>query len=188
MSEGDRLLHWSIDALEDAHIAYMICGSLASSVYGEARATNDVDMVIDPTSQQLDIFLHKAPSSFYVSVDAATDALARRGMFNVIDPATGMKVDFVIRKERPFSVQELGRRKRISFSEREAYFASPEDVVLTKLEWAALGGSDRQLEDAAHIIRIQAKSLDVTYLRWWGSELGVSAVLEKLLKSMPPDA
>jgi len=188
VSEGDRLLRWAIDALEAGQIAYMICGSLASSVYGEARATNDVDVVIDPNSEQLDRFLSKVPSSFYVSHEGAAGALAQRGMFNIIDPHTGSKIDLVIRKARPFSIQELKRRRSIPFFDKTAYFASPEDIILSKLELAARGSSQRQVEDASHVARLQAKSLDVAYLRHWASELGVAVSLEKVLKSVPPDA
>ena len=176
------LLRWAIDALEVGQVPYMICGSLASSVYGEARATNDVDVVIDPTSEQLKRFLSSVPPTFYVSHEAAASALAQRRMFNVIDPGTGGKIDLVIRKSRSFSIQELERRRRIPFSGKMAYFASPEDIILSKLEWASLGSSQRQVEDAAHVARIQAKSLDVAYLRRWAGELGVAATLETVLK------
>ena len=187
MNEDDRLLRWVVEALERSKIAYMICGSLASSLYGRARATNDVDVVIDPTTKQLDEFLRCVPEPYYVSPEAATDALARRGMFNAVDPPVGAKVDLVIRKERSFSVQELSRRRRLSFTSGTAFFASPEDVILSKLEWAGLGGSDRQLDDAAHVVRVQGSALDVDYLRRWANDLGVSKSLELVLNSMPSD-
>lgn len=54
------------------------------------------------------------------------------------------------------------------------FVASPEDVIVAKLEWAKLGGSQRQIEDAAAIMRIQGDALDQSYLENWISELELS--------------
>ena len=79
----------------------MIAGSVASSHHGEPRSTQDIDLVIDPTREQLTRFLDGLePSRFYV--DDALAALASRSRFNVIEPATGFKADFVIRKDHRF--------------------------------------------------------------------------------------
>jgi predicted nucleotidyltransferase len=40
-------------ALEGSGVPYMLTGSLASSLYGVPRATNDIDFVISPTRAQL---------------------------------------------------------------------------------------------------------------------------------------
>lgn len=95
--------------LKAAGIPFMISGSLASSFYGEPRATNDFDLVIDPDATRLDRFLNSLPPQWYVSREAANSALARRSMFNVIDTEGAWKADLFIRKERPFSLQEFSR-------------------------------------------------------------------------------
>src|SRR2546423_709510 len=93
--------------LEAAAIPFMVAGSHSSSYHGQPRATNDVDFVIDPTSEQLDRFLALLGDRHYVSPAAAREALSGRSMFNVIDFAEGWKADFIIRKDRPFSVEEF---------------------------------------------------------------------------------
>ena len=54
------------------------------------------------------------------------------------------------------------------------FVASAEDVIVSKLEWAKLGRSQRQIEDAAAILRVRVGELDREYLEKWihGLELG----------------
>lgn len=180
MSDADRLLSDLISELESLQIRYMITGSLASGLYGRGRTTFDVDIVIDPSQQQLAKFIDAIADKYYVSADAAQDAFDRRSLFNVIDPATGTKVDLVLRKQRAFSETELGRARKTQFGDLDAYVASPEDVILSKLEWAAQGESERQLNDVASILLTQRGTLDLEYLRQWAVELGVLDSLERL--------
>ena len=109
MSAAD-LLRTIVGALDDAGIPHMLVGSFASSMHGSPRTTQDIDIVIDPTPEALDRFVSALdPNTVYVSPSAA-DALARRSQFNVIDLASGWKVDLVICKDRPFSRSEFRRR------------------------------------------------------------------------------
>jgi hypothetical protein len=162
------------DMLESSGMPYMLTGSYASAVHGTPRATQDIDIVIGPSQTQLMSLLQQLPeTSYYVSHEAALDALARRGQFNVIDFATGWKVDFIIVKAREFSREELKRRRVIELDGVPLYVASAEDLLIAKLEWAKLGASARQLEDAAGIVRMQAEQLDRTYVERWVAELGL---------------
>ena len=161
-------------ALDAAGVPYMLTGSFASSVHGKPRATHDVDIVIDPSRTQLLALLgHFPEDSYYASVEGALDALNRRSQFNVIDFATGWKVDFIIRKSREFSRVEFDRRRGAQISGLSIDVATAEDVLLAKLEWAKEGASDRQIEDAAGILQAQGERLDRQYVRHWVGELGL---------------
>jgi hypothetical protein len=92
-------------------------------------------------------------------------------MFNVIDLASGWKVDFIIRKSRPFSVEEFRRRQPAQLSDWPLFVASAEDVVVSKLEWSKLGQSKRQIEDVAGILKRRQEALDFPYLEKWVAEL-----------------
>jgi hypothetical protein len=92
-------------------------------------------------------------------------------MFNVIDLSTGWKIDLIIRKSRAFSQEEFHRRRRTSLYEVPLFVASAEDVIISKLEWAKLAQSQRQIEDAAAILRVRAEGLDYPYLKKWTAEL-----------------
>src|SRR5512133_1478972 len=97
-----------------AGIPYMLTGSFASTLFGSPRTTQDIDIVIDPTLGTLEKLLHALPDSeYYVSREAAREAYGAEGMFNVVDFATGWKVDLIIRKQRAFSQEEFRRRRPV---------------------------------------------------------------------------
>lgn len=161
-------------ALEAAAIPHMLTGSFASSLHGAPRATQDIDIVIAPTRHQLLALLAQFPDDeYYISRDAALEALARHEQFNVIDLATGWKIDFIIRKPREFSRAEFERRRPAELSGVALDVASAEDVLIAKLEWAKLGASARQIDDAAGILRLQGESLDRAYVERWVHALGL---------------
>lgn len=168
------ILGATISRLERAGVPYMITGSVASSYHGEPRATRDLDVVIDPAPDALDrLVAGLAADGWYIDADVARRAFAERTQFNAIDGATGWKIDFLVRRDRPFSLEEFGRRVRAQLLGMGAWIASPEDMIVAKLEWAATGGSDRQLADVAAMLDIGGDGLDLAYVERWVVELGL---------------
>ncbi len=160
-------------ALDRAGIAYMLTGSFASAHHGAPRSTLDIDIVISANPEQLRTFVQSVPrSEYYADLDAALEAHTRP-LFNVIDLATGWKIDLIIRKSRAFSQEEFGRRQLVSVQGLPLYVASAEDVVIAKLEWSKLAQSQRQIEDVATILRLRWELLDRIYLEKWISELNL---------------
>jgi hypothetical protein len=159
-------------ALDHAGVAYMLSGSFASAYYGAPRSTQDVDIVIEATPEELRFFVESLSSNqYYVDLETALEADRRQSMFNVIDLAAGWKIDLIIRKSRSFSREEFGRRQLISLQGAPIFIATVEDVVIAKLEWSKLGHSRRQIEDVAAILRARSDSLDHSYLEKWIDEL-----------------
>jgi hypothetical protein len=172
--------------LESAGIPYMVAGSFASTFYSSPRTTADMDIVIDPGADALDRLLAGLdPARFYVDADTARDALRRRGMFNAIDMESGWKIDFVIRKARPFSIEEMSRRRRAHLFGADVFVASPEDVIVSKLEWATLGGSARQLRDVAEVLAAQQGVLDLAYIEGWVAAMDLGAAWDAA-RAAPP--
>jgi hypothetical protein len=162
-------------ALDSAGVAYMLSGSFASASYGVPRSTQDIDFVIAATPSQLRTLVQALPSDqYYVDLDAALEAHKRQSLFNVIDLATGWKIDFIIRKSRAFSEQEFSRRRLVDLEGTPLFVATAEDVVIAKLEWSKLAQSQRQIEDVAAILRVRSAALDHSYLEKWIAELGLS--------------
>ena len=161
--------------LERAGIPYMLTGSFASSVYGMHRGSGDIDLIIasDETGVRR-LFDHLPQLDFYSDLGHALDACRHRSMFNVVDHVTGLKIDFIFLVSRLFSQEEFGRRKKASVWEFPLYIATPEDVVIEKLEWEKLGNSSRQIEDAAGILKVRAAEIDLPYIEKWVAELGLS--------------
>jgi hypothetical protein len=176
MSEAEPLRR-VIAALDASGIPHMVAGSFASTHHGVPRATNDIDLVIDPSQSALERFARGLdPQSFYVSPEAALEAWRRRGQFNVIDLSAGWKIDLILRKDRPFSREEFGRRAPAVVFGIKVFVATAEDTILAKLEWARLGESERQLRDVVGVLEMQGDRLDRAYLERWAAELGVTAL------------
>lgn len=159
--------------LADLGIPYMLTGSVASSVHGRPRTTHDADVVIDPSPGALEeLVAGLQKSGFYVDPDVARDALRMRRQFNAIAPHTAFKIDLIVRKDRPFSIEEFRRRRPARIGNEDVSLATAEDTILSKLEWAKKGGSDRQLEDVAGIVAVQGAALDRAYIERWAAVLG----------------
>ncbi|MEQ1502768.1 MAG: hypothetical protein ABMB14_11090 [Myxococcota bacterium] len=161
--------------LDQASIPYMVAGSFASSFHGEPRTTQDVDLVVvlDAAGVRRLIAV-LPPDAYYADEHAALDAVRRRTQFNVIDMATGWKADLVVRKGRPFSLAEFARRQLVEFLGIRLWIASPEDVVVSKLEWAQKTGSERQLRDVRGVLAARSEPLDLAYIERWVAELGLT--------------
>lgn len=187
MSSADTL-RLLVDALDAAGAGHMLAGSFASSLHGMARTTADIDIVIDPTPDALEALLRRLDTArFYVDPTRARGALADRDQFNVVDLTNGWKVDLIIREGRPFSLSEFERRAPVTVLGVETWVATAEDTVLAKLEWAHLGGSDRQARDVIEILRIQGRELDHGYLDRWAADLGLSDQLADVRRAASQD-
>ena len=181
MISQQEVLTFVIECLETSGIQYMVVGSFASNIHGTPRATQDADLVVETDHQGVSKLESALGQAFYFPIGLAIDAVQRRGMFNVIHIESGFKVDLIVRKDRPYSKIEFERRQRLTFAGRSCWYSSPEDTILTKLEWSRLAESERQFMDALGVARVAVRSLDVSYLKHWGAEINVSELLDKLL-------
>ena len=155
-------------ALELNRIPYMVTGSVASSIHGIPRSTNDLDVVIAPTRDQLFALVQMFKRlGFAVRWEEAESALRNHDQFNVIDFPNSWKVDLIVKKARPFSETEFNRRESIEIGELSFIIAKPEDVLIAKLEWVKISPSDRQMQDAAGILTVQQESRDLAYIESW---------------------
>jgi hypothetical protein len=176
------------DAFEELGVPYLVAGSVASSAYGIARATLDVDLVADLATAHVDPLVRAISSAYYVDFDAAMDAVNRRAMFNVVHLATMLKVDIYILTARAFDQESFRRRRQAALEEsdhpRLFSLDTAEDTVLHKLEWYRAGGevSERQWGDVVGVLAVQSGALDMQYLREWARELGVDDLLERALR------
>lgn len=152
----------------------MLTGSYASSIHSIPRATRDIDIVIYPNRDQLTRFIQSLPpGSYHSDLEDAIDSLRRRSQFNVIDYATGWKIDFIIPPFDEFHEEEFERRRLIEVDGVQLSIVSPEDIVIAKLLWGKAGESERQIADAATVIRLQGSRLDVAYIEKWARKLKI---------------
>jgi hypothetical protein len=175
------------EVFERLSIPYLIGGSLASTLYGMVRTTQDSDIVAEMRLEHLQPFVSALQGEFYVDEEMISDAVQRNSSFNIIHRETMFKVDVFIPRPRPFLRSQLARAQKQTFSfetEVSAKFASPEDTILSKLEWYRMGGeiSERQWRDILGVMKTRAGELDLEYLKKWALELKVSDLLERALK------
>jgi hypothetical protein len=172
------------------NIQYLIGGSLASTIYGMVRTTQDVDIIADMQLQHAQPFINALIGDFYIDEEMIVDSIQHKSSFNIIHRMTMFKVDVFIPSMSPFQKSQLNRaKKQIILTEPEvsAYFASPEDTIVAKLEWFRKGGevSERQWLDVLGILKVRAGALDLEYLRKWARELDITDLLEKALLECP---
>lgn len=157
-----------VELLEQVGITYLLTGSWASNYYGAPRSTADIDFVVAATAAQIQEFLTLLPESeYYFDLPTAIDAAQRRSMFNIISDVTGWKIDLIFHKSGAFNEEKLRRRVKVDIEGVPVFATTAEDILLSKLEWAKMGESLRQIEDAAGILKVSGNQLDSAYLQKW---------------------
>lgn len=181
--EPSDLLHFLVSTLERLGLRYFVTGSTVTIFHGEPRFTNDIDVVVDlPEAAVADLCRQFPEDDFYVSVDAARDAVRRRSQFNIIHPRSGLKIDVIIPAETAFNRSRFARAMRVNAGgDWEAIFSSPEDAILRKMEFYREGGSDKHLRDIAGVLKTNAGGIDTAYIEQWAATLGVTDVWRTIL-------
>jgi hypothetical protein len=182
--EPSDLLRYAVEVLEKLGLRYFITGSSATIFYGEPRFTNDIDIVLDlPSGRIADLCAAFPAEDFYLSEEAARRAVARRGQFNVIHPASGLKLDLMIPTEDRFNQSRFSRIRRLQPApDYDAAFASVEDVILKKMEYYREGGSEKHLRDIAGVLRISGSVVERAYIEEWAGRLGLEEIWERILR------
>ncbi|HET9084657.1 MAG TPA: hypothetical protein VFN41_09675 [Candidatus Limnocylindrales bacterium] len=178
----EELVSDVVGRLDDAGIPHMLTGSVASSWYGEPRATQDLDVVIDPSPAALDQLIDGLLADrWYVDRDVAQAALSDRTQFNAIGP-DAFKVDFIVRHDRLFSRAEFDRRRPAEVLGTPTFLPRVEDLVVAKLEWAQASDSDRQLRDVIGMLDVAGDEVDAAYVHGWVERLGLERSWERVVR------
>jgi hypothetical protein len=173
-------------ALEHAGGSYFVGGSLASSLQGEPRATNDVDIVLELPLGGIGTFVQELGVDFEVDVESLRNALLRGGSCNIFYLPTVMKIDLFAVGSSPFDEIEFSRRRavRVGEGDQTLVLKSPEDTVLRKLLWYESGGrvSERQWRDVVQVLRVSGSAMDRDYMQKWAAVLNVVELLHRASK------
>jgi hypothetical protein len=189
--EHQRVILDVLAAFDRAGIGCAVGGSVASSLYGVPRYTEDADLTVEPFAGREDMLVRMFGPEYYLNADAVQQAIRERSSFNIIHTTSGFKVDVFVQKRRPFDRNLLSRRVErtdLDSSGQTVPVLSAEDVLLHKLEWFRIGGetSDRQWSDVLGVLRVQAGQLDESYLDHWAVELGIADLLAKARTAATP--
>jgi hypothetical protein len=157
--------------LKEAGIEYMLSGSVALNAYTTPRMTRDVDIVIILSADQITVFLEKLEGDFFCDEIGIREEVRRKGIFNIIHKKTATRVDFIVKKENPFSNTEFQRRKRTTHLGFPVWVVSPEDLFISKLKWTQQLQSNQQLLD---LESLKAVEMDWDYIQHWIKTLNLN--------------
>lgn len=170
---------------ENSNIDYYIGSSVASSIWGENRATLDLDLVADLKTAQIPTFLQAIQTDFYVSEMAIHEAINNQSSFNLIHFQTNEKIDIFIHSSQPLAQIEMQRRQQITVDAdgKQIYLATAEDIILQKLIWYELSNriGDRQWRDILGVLKVQAQQLDFDYLQQWADHKNLLDLLNEAM-------
>lgn len=174
-------------ALTKLGIRHYIGGSVASSFHGASRSTMDVDLVADMTDSHVSEFLKCFNQDFYLSETAVRDAIRRKSCFNLIHLPTSFEVDVFVSRQRPFDVTAMNRAtmERLGDSRvLEIHVATPEDAIISKLEWYRKTNEERRWDDVKRLLKLLGDAADTEYLRASAESVGIQDLLERLLSAI----
>ena len=176
-----------IDVLERLGVAWYVGGSVASTVHGRFRATNDVDVIANLREKHASTIRMALEADHYVDEESIRDAVRHESSFNLVHYGTGLKIDVFIAADTEYEAGVRARRVSEPIGDgadtRRLWVASAEDTILAKLAWYHRGGgtSQRQWRDVQGVIELRGRELDVEYLRRWAPMLGIDDLLEEAL-------
>ena len=165
--------------LEAAGIPYMVTGSMAANYYAVPRMTRDIDLVVEVSTADADRLRELFRDDFYVEADAVSRAIAERATFNIIHTALVVKVDFIVRKDSAYRREEFRRRRRVTVDDIAIFVVAPEDLIISKLDWARDTRSEVQLGDARNLVG-GVSDLDRDYLTRWVTRLGLDSLYREV--------
>jgi hypothetical protein len=174
-----------VTILESLSIAYYIGGSVASSLFGESRYTEDLDLIIELVPMKVQPLLAAfLEANFYISDLAVAEAVSGRGSsFNVIDHETLEKADLFVAQTTAFAQSKMQRRVQYPLPDgSKLWMTAPEDIVLQKLVWGRGRQSEKQWRDVLGVLKLQGDRLDFDYLWYWSVELGLAAALDQAFR------
>jgi hypothetical protein len=165
--------------LDAAKISYMVTGSIAANFYTVPRMTRDIDIVVELSDRDIERFLSLFEKDYYLEPKTVKEAVENKGMFNLIENEYVIKIDFVVRKDSVYRRREFSRRRRVSIDDQDVCVVAPEDLILSKLEWAKDSRSAVQLADVLNLLK-SVKGLNRRYLRRWAKQLSVESLYREV--------
>lgn len=179
MTDQFSILTLVAERLDAAGIAYVLTGSIAAGYYARPRVTRDIDLVVEVQPSDAERLAAAFAPEFTVDVEAIRAAIARQSLFNLIHVEAVTKVDFVVRKDVPYRLEEFRRRRRVDIAGRLLWIVSPEDLILSKLAWAKTSRSELQLRDVRQLLAA-VETLDWVYMDRWAESPIVAELLREV--------
>ena len=178
-----ELLSKVAGVLDRMKVEYFVTGSVATMAYSESRMTNDVDIVVAlPLSRIAEFCESFPPQEYYVSVEAAKQAILHQSQFNIIHPESGFKADIIIPSRTDFNRSRFSRVRRLrAVPGLDVAFSSPEDAIIMKMQYYKDGESEKHVRDIATVMQVNGDTIDRGYIETWAEELDLMVVWKAIL-------
>lgn len=173
-----------LDALDGARIAYMVVGSLASNFHGIPRATRDADFVIALEPGQLQRLASQLPAGLELSRQSGFEGVTGTTRYVIALAQSPFVCELFTLSDDPHDQTRFQRRLRVHLLDRDTFVASPEDMIVTKLRWAAEAGRAKDREDVRNMLAVRGAEIDWSYVHRWTGTHGTTALLEEIRESV----
>ena len=179
MSDELDILKSVVTRLVASGIPYMVTGSMAANFYATPRMTRDIDLVVELREADVGRMVALFQNEYYIDRDMVELAVRNQSMFNMINTALVVKVDCVVRKDSEYRREEFSRRRTVIIDGEAVTIVAPEDLILSKLEWAKESRSQMQLDDVRNLLR-SVRTIDQAYVIRWRDRLGLAALYREV--------
>ncbi len=177
------LMRQAATVLQSMSVPYFVTGSVASMRYGENRLTQDIDIVADLKSEQAEAFCEKFPEpEFYCWLPTLKEAIARQRIFNLLEIKTGLKVDLIIVPLTDYNISRFARRRSLPVRDSQIDYASPEDVIIKKLDYYRKSGSEKHIRDICSMLKSLKWQLELDYVDRWTHEFKTYDIWQHVLE------
>lgn len=177
-----------LEALGASKVEYLLGGAIAEWAWGEPRATQDLDVVIDlPIKSVSKLSRELEKRNMLVPADIILDTMREDRAdipLNAIHVYSGLKADlYLLREGDALRKSAFQRRLLVDYGPPigEVYVHSPEDLILYKLMYLGLSGQPKHARDIAAILRARKDQLDFGYMEGWIEQLGLGFVWREIL-------
>lgn len=185
---GDDAVLAVIEALESFGVDYMLVGSLSSNFYGIPRATQDADFVIQPGKAGLFELSQRLGPAFQLDKQATFETVSMTVRHVMHVAGSDFKIELFHLSDDEHDQERFHRRVRTKLLGRDIWLPRAENVVITKLNWAAGRTGTKDRDDVRNIIAVQGGQLDWDYIYSWADRHGTRALLDEIRRGIPPEA
>lgn len=180
-----------IEALDAAGVEYLIGGAIAEWAWGEPRATQDLDLVVNiPIKAVNKLSKELEKRDMLIPAEIILDNILEDRAdipINAIHMHSGLKADlYPMREGDELRHSAFRRRQQVDYGPPigKVYIHSPEDLILYKLIYFGLSQQSKHSRDIAAILKSKKNELDFNYIEGWVIRLGLNPLWKEMLDSV----